>query len=165
MRPLVIDEQVLSPNRLVPPPDSAPDLRLPLALAGLIFAALLVLARYVAPTVYALLGSLYLVLAGFVGFALLVLWTFTTHHSAWANANLFLFNPLAFLLLRALWRSRRDVQASRFTDSLIVLQLLAVLAAVLRHLLPGLVQQNQPWLLFALPCWLALAWAIRQRHS
>nr|WP_283255972.1 DUF4105 domain-containing protein [Dyella humicola] len=164
MRPLVMDEQVLSPNRLAPPPDSAPDLRLPLALAGLIFAALLVLARRYAPTVYALLGSLYLVLAGFVGIALLILWTLTTHHSAWANANLLLFNPLALLLLRAIWRSRRGAQTSRFTDSLIVLQLLAVLAAVLMHLLPGVVQQNQPWLLFALPCWLALAWTLRQRR-
>ncbi len=94
--------------------------------------------------------------------ALLILWTLTTHHSAWANANLLLFNPLAFLLLRALWRSRRGSPTSRFTDGLIVLQLLAVLAAVLLHLLPGVVQQNQPWLLFALPCWLALAWSLRR---
>ncbi|WP_445146225.1 lipoprotein N-acyltransferase Lnb domain-containing protein [Dyella sp. Tek66A03] len=164
MRPLVIDEQVLSPNRLVPPPDSAPDLRLPLAFAGLIFAALLVLARRFAPTVYALLGSLYLVLAGIVGTVLLILWTLTAHQSAWANANLLLFNPLAFLLLRAVWRSRRGARASRFADALIVLQLLAVLAAILLHLLPGIVQQNQPWLLFALPAWLGVAWITRGQH-
>jgi hypothetical protein len=24
------------------------------------------------------------------------------------------------------------------------------------------VQQNQPWLLFALPCWLVLAWSLRR---
>lgn len=160
-RPLVLDEQLVSPNRLVPPPDRAPDLRLPLALAGLIFAALLVLARRFAPTGYALLGSLYLMLAGLVGSALLILWLLTAHHSAWANANLLLFNPLAFLLLRALWRSRRGIPTSRFADGLIVLQLLAVLAAALLHLLPGIVQQNQPWLLFALPSWLALAWCLR----
>jgi hypothetical protein len=162
--PLVIDEQVVSPNRLVAPPENAPDLRLPLALAGMIFAAVLVLARRFVPTAYAVLGSLYLVLAGFVGTALLILWLLTAHHSAWANANLLLFNPLAFLLLRALWRSRRGAPASRLADGLIVLQLLAVLAAILLHLLPGIVQQNQPWLLFALPCWLALAWTIRQRQ-
>jgi hypothetical protein len=63
-----------------------------------------------------------------------------------------------------LWRSRRGAPASRLADGLIVLQLLAVLAAILLHLLPGIVQQNQPWLLFALPCWLALAWTIRQRQ-
>ena len=165
LRPLVLDEQLVSPNHLIPPPANAPDLRLPLALAGLAFAVLLLITRRYAPTVYALLGSLYLVLAGFVGIALLVLWTLTTHHSAWANANLLLFNPLALLLVAALWRSRQGATPSRFVDSLIVVQLLAVLAALALHLLPGVVQQNQPWLLFALPCWLVLAWCLRQKHE
>ncbi|RDJ00170.1 DUF4105 domain-containing protein [Dyella solisilvae] len=160
-RPLVIEKQLLSPNRLIPPPDEAPDLRLPLGLAGLAFAVFLVMTRKLAPAVYALAGSLYLVLAGLVGVALLVLWTLTTHHSAWANANLLLFNPAAFFLLPALWRSRRGVAPSRRIEVLLVLQLLATLAAILLHLLPGVVQQNQPWLLFALPCWVALAWCLR----
>jgi hypothetical protein len=164
-QPLVLDEKVLSPNRLAPPPATAPDLRLPLALTGLIFAALLVAARRFAPAIYAMLGSLYLVLAGFVGVALLVLWTLTTHHSAWANANLLLFNPLAFLLLPALWRSRKHLAVSRFANGLIVLQLVAVLVACLLHLLPGVVQQNQPWMLFALPAWLGLAWLTRRQQQ
>jgi hypothetical protein len=46
---------------------------------------------------------------------------------------------------------------------LLPLQLLAMLIALLLHLLPGVVQQNQPWLLFALPCWLVLAWSLRQK--
>lgn len=161
---LVQGEQLLSPNRLDPPPTEAPDLRLPLALAGMIFAILLIVTHRYAPTVFALLGSLYLALAGFVGIALLVLWTLTTHHSAWANANLLLFNPLAFLLIAAVWRARHGA-ASRRVDALIVVQLLATLAAILLHLLPGVVQQNQPWLLFALPCWLALAWSLRKHHA
>ncbi|MET3652543.1 hypothetical protein ABIC75_002275 [Dyella japonica] len=164
-QPLVLDEQVVSPNRLDAPPATAPDLRLPLALAGLIFAILLIAAYRFAPVVYALLGSLYLVLAGLVGLALLILWTLTTHHSAWGNANLLLFNPLAFLLLAALWRSRKRLPASRFANSVIALQLLAVLAACLMHLLPGVVQQNQPWLLFALPIWLAMAWMLRKQRA
>ncbi len=161
-RPLVQDEQLLSPNRLTPPPAQAPDLRLPLAMASLIFAALLIAARRFAPTVYALLGSLYLVLAGLVGIALLILWTLTTHHSAWANANVLLFNPLALLLVSAVWQSRRGGTSSRRVNAWIVLQLLAVLIAWLLHLLPGVVQQNQPWLLFAMPCWLTLAWCLRR---
>ncbi len=162
LRPLVQDEQLVSPNRLDVPPPAAPDLRLPLALAGLLLAALLVLARRAWPTGYALLGTLYLLAAGVTGLLLLALWTLTTHHSAWANANLLLFNPLAFLLLPTLWRSRRGLAASRFIDGVIALQLFACMAAVLLHLLPGTVQQNQPWLLFALPCWLALAWSLRR---
>lgn len=164
-QPLVHDELLLSPNRLAPPPTEAPDLRLPLALAGLVFAVTLVAARRFAPTVYALLGTLYLVLAGLVGIALLILWTLTTHHSAWANANLLVFNPLAFLLVAAVWQSRRGGTSSRMANALIVLQLLAVLAAWLLHLLPGIVQQNQPWLLFAMPCWLALAWCLRSSRD
>jgi hypothetical protein len=161
-QPLLLGEQLLSPNRLDVPPATAPDLRLPLALTGLLIAALIVATRRWWPTGYALLGTLYLLEAGLVGILLLVLWTLTSHHSAWANANLLLFNPLAFLLLPTLWRSRRGLAASRFIDGVIALQLLVVLIAILLHLLPGTVQQNQPWLLLALPCWLALAWSLRR---
>ena len=161
-QPLLLGEQLLSPNRLDVPPATAPDLRLPLALTGLLIAALIVAIRRWWPTGYALLGTLYLLAAGLVGILLLVLWTLTSHHSAWANANLLLFNPLAFLLLPTLWRSRRGLAASRFIDGVIALQLLVVLIAILLHLLPGTVQQNQPWLLLALPCWLALAWSLRR---
>ena len=161
-QPLLLSEQLLSPNRLEVPPTTAPDLRLPLALAGLLLAALIVAARRGWPTCYALLGTLYLLAAGLAGVLLLVLWTLTAHHSAWANANLLLFNPLAFVLLPTLWRARRGLAASRFIDGVIALQLLAALIAILLHLLPGTVQQNQPWLLFALPCWLTLAWGLRR---
>jgi hypothetical protein len=162
LRPLVIGEQLVSANRLEVPPTVPPDLRLPLALAGLLLAALLVLCRRHWPTGYALLGTIHLVAAGLVGIVLLALWTLTSHHSAWANANLLLFNPLAFLLLPTLWRARRGLAASRFIDGVIAIQLLACMVAVLLHLLPGTVQQNQPWLLFALPIWLALAWSLRR---
>lgn len=164
LQPLLQSEQLVSPNRLDVPPVAAPDLRLPLALAGLLLAALIVVSRRWWPTGYALLGTLYLCAAGVIGLVLLALWTLTTHHSAWSNANLLLFNPLAFLLLPTLWRSRRGFAASRIMDGVIALQLLAILIAVLLHLLPGIVQQNQPWLLFALPCWLALAWSLRRNR-
>ena len=162
--PLLQAEQLVSPNRLQAPPSTAPDLRLPLALAGLLLATLIALGRRWWPTGYAVLGMLYVLAAGIVGLVLLALWTLTTHHSAWANANLLLFNPLAFLLLPTLWRSRRGYAASRFIDGVIALQLLACVTAVSLHLLPGTVQQNQPWLLFALPCWLVLAWGLRRNR-
>jgi hypothetical protein len=160
-QPLVQNEAVLSPNRLDAPPATAPDLRIPLGMAGLIVAALIIATWRYARLSYALLGSLYLLLAGLVGLVMLILWTLTTHHSAWANANLLLFNPLAFLLIRSTWRARRNVMPSRFVSGVLALQLIAVLLALLMHLLPGVVQQNQPWLLFALPCWLVLAWSLR----
>ena len=160
-QPLVQDEQLLSPNRLAVPPAQAPDLRLPLGAAGLAFAVLLAITARRARLVHALLATLYLLVAGLVGLLLLGLWTLTSHHSAWANANLLLFSPLAFLLLRAVWRTRRGLTPTRFANGVLILQLAAVLVAVLLHLLPGNVQQNQPWILFALPVWLALAWRLR----
>jgi len=156
-QPLVQDEQLLSPNRLQVPPAQAPELRLPLGAAGLAFAILLAATARRARLVHALLATLYLVAAGLVGLLLLTLWTLTTHHSAWANANLLLFSPLAFLLLRAVWQARRDIAPSRFANSVLILQLAAALVAMLLHLLPGTVQQNQPWILFALPVCAELA--------
>jgi len=161
-RMLAGDGELISPNRLDVPPDHAPDLRMPLAIAGLVFAALLIACARRWPTGLALLGTLYLVAAGIVGLLLLVLWTLTTHHSAWANANLLLFNPLAFLLVRSVWRARRGLAASRLADAVILLQLIALVVALALHLLPGTVQQNQPWLLFAMPSWLALSWSLRR---
>jgi len=162
-RPLVESERQIAPNHIAVPPAQAPDLRLPLAAAGLLLAALLLVAGRYWRTGLALLGSLYVICAGLVGLLLLALWTLTAHHAAWANANLLLFNPLAFVLLPALWRARRRTPPGRLTDTVLLLQLLALLAAVLLHLLPGTVQQNQPWILFAMPVWLALAWSLR--HS
>lgn len=161
-QPLVQSEQVLSPNRLPPPPAQAPDLRLPLGLTGLAFALVLLVLRRYLPTGFALLGTLYLVAAGLVGLLLIALWTLTTHRSAWGNANLLLFNPLAWLLLPSLWRARRGYAAMRWGQRIVLLQLVALLLAIGLHGLPGVVQQNQPWLLLALPCWLALAWSLRQ---
>jgi hypothetical protein len=163
--PLVADTDLVAPNRLDTPPDTPPDLRLPLAIGGLGLAVLLVLARRLWPTGFALLGTLYLVLATVTGIGLLVLWLLTTHHAAWANANLLLFNPLALILLPSAWRVRRGLPASRPADIVLVVQLLALLGDVLLHLLPGTVQQNQPWLLFAMPVWLAMAWALRRPAS
>ncbi|GLQ88546.1 lipoprotein N-acyltransferase Lnb domain-containing protein [Dyella flagellata] len=163
-QPLVQNETLLSPNRLDAPPSTAPDLRIPLGLAGLIIAALIVVTWRYAHLAYALLGSLFLLLAGLVGVVMLILWTLTTHHSAWGNNNLLLFNPLAFLLMGSTWRARRDLLPSRFANSVLALQLIAILPALLMHLLPGVMQQNQPWILFALPCWLSLAWTLRRQH-
>jgi hypothetical protein len=161
-RPLVQSEDLLAPNHLDVPPTTPPDLRIPLGVTGLLLAAMIVLASRYAPLLYAMLGHLYLLLAGIAGLLMLILWTLTAHHSAWANANLLLFSPLAFLLMRPLWRARRNISPSRFANGVMMLQLLALLVALLLHLLPGVVQQNQPWILFALPCWLALASTLRR---
>lgn len=162
-RPLVADEVQLAPSRVVEPPASAPDLRLPLGAAGLAFAIVLLAAARWWRTGYAFFAGAFLIAAGLVGIILTALWTLTTHHSAWANANLLLFSPLALVLPRAVWRLRHGLAPSRLANAAIALQLVAVLAALALHALPGTVQQNQPWILFAAPVWLALALTMRKR--
>ena len=161
--PLVLSEQRIAPNRLPPPPARPPDLRLPLALAGLAVALALAATRRRLPAVSALIGTIYLTFAGIAGVVLAGLWTLTMHWVAWRNANLLLFNPVAFAFIGPLWRTRhgRGRGRSIVANRLVAAQLIAVLLALLLHLMPGTVQQNQPWLLFALPCWLALAWTLR----
>lgn len=161
-QPLVQSETLLAPNHLDAPPATPPDLRIPLGIAGLVIAALIVTAWRRTRFAYALLGTLFLLFAGTAGLLMLLLWTFTAHHAAWSNTNLLLFNPLAFLLIASLWRARRNLPPSRVVKGVLLLQLIALLLAPLMHLLPGTVQQNQPWILFALPCWLALAWTFRR---
>jgi hypothetical protein len=156
-KPLVVVEREISPNRLRPPGDSAPDLSWRLAGVGLVLAVVMLASRPRLPTFCASLGVIYLTLAGLLGAILLLLWTLTTHYAAWNNANLLIFNPCAFLLLASVWRGRKGEAASRLARMLIVVQIVAALIALALHFLPGVAQQNLPWLLFAMPVWLAIA--------
>jgi hypothetical protein len=160
--PLVQSEDLLSPNRLDVPPAATPDLRVPMGLAGILLATTLFFTWRHARLIYALIGSLYLLFAGAAGLLMLILWTLTEHHSAWANANLLLLNPLAFALLPALWKAKRRVRPASLAKGIMLTQLVALAVALLLHLLPGTVQQNQPWILLCLPIWLVIAWSLRQ---
>lgn len=156
-RPLVVEEHAIAPNRLPPPDPAPPDLALPLGLAGLALAVVMLGSRSRYPRLSLSLSSLYLVLAGIVGTLLLALWTLTTHHAAWNNANLLIFNPAAFLILVALWRARRVASAMRLARALIACQIVALLVGLGLLVLRDGAQRNLPWLLFGVPVWLAVA--------
>jgi hypothetical protein len=156
-KPLVVNERQIAPNRLTPPRAMPPDLEVPLGIAGLALAVMMLTSRPRFPTLYACLATAYLVLAGIAGTALLALWTLTTHRAAWDNANLLVFNPLAFALIGATWRARRGMRGGRPARMLIACQLVAVFIALLLHFLGGTSQRNLPWLLFASPVWLSIA--------
>lgn len=117
---------------------------------------------------FALVGSLYALLVGLAGTLMLVLWFGTAHRAAWANENLWLFNPLAWLLVPALLRVRKHgAAASRFGLTVAALMALLALFALVSKLVPTFPQQNLPWILFALPAWLGLAgglWLMRERR-
>ena len=157
--PLVQHELELFPNRLTLPPPHAPNLAPILGGTGLLIAGLLLMTYRYWRTGFALLGTVYLIPAGLIGLALLAFWTLTTHRAIFANANLLLFNPLAFALLPDLWQVAHN--PSR-THKLLAIQGIALLTALLLHTVHGVVQQNQPWLCFAIPIWLTLGWCLHQ---
>jgi hypothetical protein len=76
------------------------------------------------------------------------------------------FNPFAFVLIAAAWRSGKGRDGGRLAKTVVGVQLGAAFLGLLLHVLPGGTQQNLPWLLFAIPAWLAVAlglWPRRQR--
>jgi hypothetical protein len=158
--PLVARTDIVAAATIDQPPVAAPGLFWPLFVAGLVLAGLLVLLARVR-VARGLLGTLWLLFAGLAGLAMAGLWAFTLHRSAWANANLLLLNPLAFGLLPAMWRGFGP--RSRW----LAWGLLGMaVAALLLHLVPGFIQQNQPWIGLALPVWVAVVFvAHRQRRA
>ena len=161
--PLVQSETVLSPQRLPSPPVAAPDMRWPLLIAGLVLGIAFVAAAWFRDQYeierwwFAAVGALYALLAGIAGALMLVLWFATAHRAAWANENLWLFNPLAWLLVPALLRVRKPGSAgSRFGIAIAALLTLSAVFALISKLLPWFPQRNLPWILFALPAWIGL---------
>jgi hypothetical protein len=171
--PLVQSETVLSPQRLPSPPTRAPDMRWPLLIAGLVlgiafFAAAWWRDQYdIERWWFTAVGALFASLAGIAGALMLVLWFGTAHRAAWANENLWLFNPLAWLAIPALLRVRRPgAAATRLGIGVAALMTLLSVFALLSKLSPAFPQHNLPWILFALPAWLGLLcglWLMRAR--
>ncbi len=172
--PLVQAETVLSPQRLPSPPATPPNLRWPLLIAGLVLGVAFIAAAWLRDHYdverwwFALVGTLYALLAGIAGALMLVLWFATAHRAAWANENLWLFNPLAWLLIPPLLRLRKPAGTSS-RAALAIAGLLALLSifALVSKLSPWFPQHNLPWILFALPAWLGLAgglWLMRARN-
>jgi hypothetical protein len=164
VQPLVVSEREIAPNHVEPPGSLPPDLNVPLAIAGLALAIAMVASRPRLPMLYGSVAVAFLVLAGFLGTILLALWTLTTHHGAWRNANLLVFNPFAFAMVGAAWHSRGGLDGGHLGRTLVAIQVCAGVIALLLHLLPGTAQQNLPWLLFAIPVWLAIAVGIWRRY-
>jgi Domain of unknown function (DUF4105) len=157
VQPLVLSEREIAPNRLLPPSTLPPGLDVPFGITGLALAIVLLASKFRFRMLYATLAVAFLVLAGLLGTALVALWTLTTHHAAWQNANLFVFNPLAFAMIGATWRFRKESDANRLMKVMIGIQVGAAFIGLLLHFLHAITQQNLPWLLFAIPVWLAIA--------
>ncbi len=83
-----------------------------------------------------LAATLWLLLSGLGGMALLFLWFVTNHVAAAWNHNLFLFTPLTLLLLGTVWSERRR-EASRWAPPAAVLIIVLTAIGVLLALFPS----------------------------
>lgn len=174
-RPLVAATTVLSPQRLPSPPAAPPNLVPPLLIAGLVLGIAFLAAAWLRDQYdidrwwFAAVGAAYALLAGVAGALMLVLWFATAHRAAFANENLWLFNPAAWLLIPGLWRlRRRGATAARFTLVVALLLAASTLAGLALKATPWGPQRNLPWILFALPTWIGVAigvWLMRPREA
>lgn len=170
--PLVASEARVAEARLPAPPAAPPDLRWPFAIVGLLTGIGLVVSAALRGTYpierwwFSAVGTVFTVLAGLAGTLMLVLWLWTAHRAAWANENLLLFSPLAWLLVPGLIRlGREGTRAGRSTVGVATFLALLAAFALASKALPWFPQQNLPWILFALPSWVGMAvglWSARR---
>lgn len=112
---------------------------------------------------FAVLAAPLLLIAGLGGLILLAVWGLTEHWSMHANWNLWLFSPIALLLIPLAWAQpaagvlRRDRRAALWRSLIWLLLLQALLSAVLHG------QVNTPWLALWLPVQLALGLGLLRR--
>lgn len=163
--PLVLDEQLVFPHRLAPEPQEAA-IRWPLwALAGIAIAASMVWLGRQRPRALAAVALPLWTVAGLAGAVMLFIWFGTEHRFGWANQNLFLFNPLAWMLLPGTWRLLRGRPAGRWFDLILTVLLASAVLALFMHWLPVTPQRNLHWIVLLLPVhaglWLGLHGRLR----
>ncbi|GAB3103557.1 lipoprotein N-acyltransferase Lnb domain-containing protein [Lysobacter terrae] len=103
-------------------------------------------------------------LSGAIGALLLFLWFGTAHVMAWANHNLFLLNPLAWLALPGAWRMLRGRAPGRWAVRFTVVIALCAVAGLLVRWVSAQPQANMHWIALLLPVHVAMAWAFARRN-
>ncbi|MFP7722003.1 lipoprotein N-acyltransferase Lnb domain-containing protein [Lysobacter sp. A3-1-A15] len=116
------------------------------------------------PRLAASLALPFWAVCGLLGVLMLYIWLGTDHRFGWANQNLLLMNPLAWLLLPGGWRLARSRGAGRvFSTALVAMAGLSALA-VFVYGLQVVPQRNAHWIALLLPIHAALAWSLLARR-
>jgi len=171
-KPLVKSERVLFAARRPAKPEQPPSWTLYFLVAGLALGGSLaglgrVAQRHPAARVGLGLGSSLLgLVCGMLGLILLSFWAFTDHRAAYSNANIFLLAPWLVVLAGygiavALGRPSAMRKAFWLVAAAAGLAVLGLLAKVL----PGLSQDNMPFVAFFLPVWLGLTAGFRWMNA
>lgn len=164
-RPLVREREEILPHRIAPEPEARP---VRWWLWGLWGIAMAIAIAWMGqrPTGSRVVGALLIpfwLIAGFIGTLLLFLWFGTAHAMAWANHNLFLLNPLAWLALPGAWRMLCGRAPGRWAVRVAQLIVLCAVAGLLVRWVSAQPQANLHWIALLLPLHAAIAWTFARR--
>lgn len=163
MVPLVLSERVLyeaqrDPERLAPPMSIVP-----LGIIGLLLASGLAWLGQGRRGAFGASIGVGIVI-GALGMVLVFLQLMTEHVAAYGNTNMFVYNPLWWILLPAMLVARRSPGARHVV--FYIATGIALLAAfgILAPFLPGLRQGSFAVIALAAPLAITAAWIIRERY-
>jgi hypothetical protein len=155
VRPLVKDEEIVLPGKLLSAPAAPPPLAIPFLITGLALAALLLwLGRKSTQFLrvsFAVLTCAWWLACGLSGLVLATLWWLTDHWVTRGNENLLLLDPLCLLLPLLSWTVPR---AARWLTMLVAV--IALTTPLLRAV-RGLHEENLSLIALCLPVHLSLA--------
>lgn len=161
-RPLVKSEQPILPHRLPPEPQEPPPRWWPWCLAGLALGIAAAWAGRRQPRVLSAVALPFWTLSGVLGALMLFIWLGTQHRYGWANNNLLLLSPLAWLLLPGGWRVLRGRDPGPWFRRWLAVLAMAAVAALFLYWLPMYPQRNAHWVALLLPIQLGLWQAFRR---
>lgn len=162
-RPLVREERELLPHRLAPEPQERGQRWWLWGAGGLVIGGALAWLGRRRPRVTAVLAMPLWIVAGLIGAALLFGWIATEHRFMWANRNLFLLNPLAWLLLPGGVRLLLGRTPGRMFQLALVAVAVLCVAGLFALWLPIAPQRNAHWIALLLPIHAGLWVGLRRR--
>lgn len=163
-RPLVAREETVAPHRIAPEPPEFQRAWWPWLLAGLAIAALWSWLRIRHPRLAAGLALGFWLVAGLLGAVMLGIWLGTEHRFGWANHNLMLLSPLAWLLLPGGWRLMRGRAAGRMFRWVLTATVVCAVLAPFLHWAVAVPQANAHWIALLLPIHVAFGIAWLRNH-
>jgi hypothetical protein len=166
-RPLIREHQEILPHRIAAEPVAHPVRWWLWGLSGIAVAIAIAWLGNRSAGARMLGGVLiaFWLLSGLIGALLLFLWLGTAHLMAWANHNLFLLNPLAWLALPGGWRLLRGRAPGRWATRITQLMALCAVAGLLLQWVSGQPQANLHWIALLLPVHAAVAWMLAKRNG
>jgi len=115
---------------------------------------------------FGVLTSLFGMVAGLLGLILIFFWAFTNHKVAYANANIMQLAPwLLVLSVYGIGVASGSPKAVRRAAWLVLSAVFLSASGIVAKALPGLNQDNWPFILACLPIWTGLWLGLRSVHQ